>query len=171
MNVSQSARIAAVVVICLTMTGRMSADKRHESLSTSGAAAIRALLQRYRTAWLAGDANAVRGAFTQDAVLMPHHGLSPVVGMQAITDFWWPAGTSKTTITKFTQTIDEIDGRGELAYVRGRSEVSWRVEDQGQTQKWRTGGNFMAILKSQADGNWLISRLIWDDPPNELLKD
>jgi ketosteroid isomerase-like protein len=66
------------------------------------------------------------------------------------------------------QIVDEIGGDGALAYVRGRSEVAWSVEDQGKIQHWHNGGNFMAILRKQADGRWLMSHLIWDDPPNQL---
>ena len=128
---------------------------------------IRNLLEQYRAAWLSNDPDAIRHCFTQDAVLMPHHGLEPIVGMKAINDFWFPATRAKTTILKFVRTIDEIGVDGSLAYARGRSEVAWRVEDGGKTEDWRTSGNFMAILKKQAHGNWLISHLIWDDLPNE----
>lgn len=50
----------------------------------------------------------------------------------------------------------------------GRSEVAWSVEDQGKVQHWHNAGNFMAILRKQPDGKWLMSHLIWDDPPNQL---
>jgi uncharacterized protein (TIGR02246 family) len=128
---------------------------------------IRNLLEQYRAAWLSNDPDAIRHCFTQDAVLMPHHGLEPIVGMKAINDFWFPATRAKTTILKFVRTIDEIGVDGSLAYARGHSEVAWRVEDGGKTEDWHTSGDFMAILKKQAHGNWLISHLIWDDSPNE----
>jgi uncharacterized protein (TIGR02246 family) len=164
-----AARFAIFAVLCIALTVRGSAQPdQRETLSASDVAGIRADLQRYRSGWLTNDADAVRKSFTKDAVLMPHHGLAPVVGMAAINDFWWPASATRTTITKFEQTIDEIGGDGKLAYVRGRSEVAWRVEDQGKIQHWHNSGNFMTILKKQADGGWRISHLIWDDPPNQL---
>jgi uncharacterized protein (TIGR02246 family) len=136
-------------------------------LSASDVAAIRAVLERYRVGWLAGNPDTVRSCFAQDAVLLPHHGVLPVVGMAAINEFWFPASSAKTTITKFVQTLDEVGGEGTLAYVRGRSEVAWRAEDGAHSQNWRNGGNFLAVLKKQADGKWLMSHLIWDDPPNQ----
>lgn len=136
-------------------------------LSSSDNAAIRVVLEGYRTGWLANNAEAVCGSFTQDAVLMPHHGVPPVVGMAAINDFWFPASSTKTTITKFAQTLDEVGGDRDLAYVRGTSEVAWTVEADGKLEHWRNGGNFLAILKKQPDGKWLMSHLIWDDPPNQ----
>jgi uncharacterized protein (TIGR02246 family) len=138
-----------------------------KSLSPTDVAAIRALLERYRMGWLAGNPDTVRRCFTQDAVLLPHHGVLPVVGMAAINEFWFPASSAKTTITKFVQMLDEVGGEGTLAYVRGRSEVAWRVDDGANSQNWRNGGNFLAVLKKQSDGKWLMSHLIWDDPPNQ----
>jgi uncharacterized protein (TIGR02246 family) len=129
--------------------------------------AIQALLEQFRNGWLTGNSDAVRSTFTRDAVLMPHHGVPPVVGMPAINEFWWPANSPKTTITGFTQTLDEIGGNGSIGYVRGRSEVAWNIETGKDTENWRTGGNFMAVVRKQADGKWLISHLIWDDPPNQ----
>jgi len=137
------------------------------SLLPSDVAAIRAVLERYRVGWLAGNPDTVRSCFAQDAVLLPHHGVLPVVGMAAINEFWFPASSPKTTITKFVQTLDEVGGEGTLAYVRGRSEVAWTVEETAKSQNWRNGGNFLAVLKMKGDGKWLMSHLMWDDPPNQ----
>jgi ketosteroid isomerase-like protein len=101
---------------------------------------------------------------------MPAHGNPSVVGMSAIKEYWWPASTSKTTITKFVQTLDEVGGDGTLAYARGTSDVEWRTEDKGTAQSWQNGSSFMFLLKRQADGRWLISHLIWDAGANQLLK-
>jgi len=138
-------------------------------LSPSDETALKAVLEKYRTGWLSGDTDAVRSSFTDDAVLMPHHGNPPVVGKVAINEFWFPASSTKTKITKFAQTLDEVSGEGTLAYVRGKSEVAWTVEDHGKSQRWRNAGNFLAIFRKQVDGKWLISRLIWDDPPNQRI--
>jgi len=131
---------------------------------------IKSVLEKYRTAWLANDADGVRATFTKDAVLMPHHGLKPIVGMAAINEFWWPATTAKTTILKFVRTIEEVGGNASLAYARGGSEVEWKTEDRGKTESWRTAGNYLAVLKRQTDGRWLISHLIWDDIPNQRIE-
>lgn len=137
------------------------------TLPARDVSAIRNVLEHYRTSWLSNNADGVRENFTQDAVLMPHHGLQPVVGMKAISEFWFPPTSAKTTILKFVQTVDEVGGHDIVAYVRGRSEVAWKVEDNGKTENWGNAGNYMAIFEKQADGKWLISHLIWDDPPNQ----
>ena len=40
--------------------------------------AVRALDQAYVAAWLAGDEKALSSLFTDDAVVIPHHGDAPV---------------------------------------------------------------------------------------------
>jgi uncharacterized protein (TIGR02246 family) len=158
----------AIAILILTFASESPANSdRNNSLAASDAAAIRSVLERYRTGWLAGDAGAVRSVFTEDAVLLPHHGVPPVVGMAAINEFWFPAGSTKTTITKFVQTLDEVGGDAIFAYVRGRSEVEWTIQDGATKQNWRNAGNFLAIFKKQTDGRWLMSHLIWNDPPNQ----
>ena len=156
----------ATLILALVPNACARTDKR-APLSASDVAAIRAVLERYRVGWLAGNPDTVRSCFAQNAVLLPHHGVLPVVGMAAINEFWFPASSAKTTIIKFVQTLDEVGGEGTLAYVRGRSEVAWTVEETAKSQNWRNGGNFLAVLKKQADGKWLMSHLIWDDPPNQ----
>lgn len=169
MRSSTAVRLTAFALLSIAPILNASAEsEQHETLPASDMSSIRAVLARYRSGWLANDANVVRGTFTKDAVLMPHHGLAPVVGMAAINEFWWPASVSKIVITRFVQTVDEIGGDGKLAYMRGKSEVAWNVEDHGKVEHWHNHGNFMAILRKQADGKWLMSHLIWDDPPNQL---
>ncbi len=135
-------------------------------LSPRDAVSVRAVMEKYRTAWLANDAAGVRSVFTPDAVIMPHHGLAPAVGMNAINNFWFPPGAAKTTILKYVRPIDEIGGDAGLAYVRGRSEIAWKVEDKGKTENWKTSGSYLAILTRQTDGQWRITHMIWDDLPN-----
>ncbi|MGA8222962.1 MAG: SgcJ/EcaC family oxidoreductase [Candidatus Acidiferrales bacterium] len=168
MKKSNYSTLSAIAVLTLAFVSTASTNSdKCKSLSAADTAAIRSVLQHYREGWLAGDADAVRRTFTQDAVLLPHHGVPPVVGMAAINEFWFPTSSTKTTITKFLQTIDELAGDESLAYVRGRSEVEWTLEDGGKAQSWRNAGNFLAVLKKQADGKWLVSHLIWDDAPNQ----
>ena len=156
-----------IITILALVCGASANSDKTKTLSAGDAIAIRAVLERYRASWLSGDNDSVRSSFTHDAVLLPHHGVPPVVGITAINEFWFPSSSTKTTITKFVQTVDEIGGDGILAYVRGRSEVAWTVEDNGKKENWRNAGNFLAIFKKQANGKWLISHLIWNDPPNE----
>lgn len=161
---------ATVLLVCsLMFLIAPTATATDTSFSPDDRIAIQAVLEQFRNGWLSGNADAVRNTFTADAVLMPHHGVLPVVGMAAINEFWWPAGSVKTTITRFTQTIDEIGGEGRIAYLRGRSDVAWTIQSKEGVEKWQNRGNFMALLRKQPNGKWLMSHLIWDDPPNQRL--
>lgn len=156
-------------LIFFVLFGKTATQAKDTLLSANDQTGIQAVLERFRNGWLSGNADAVRSTLTNDAVLMPHHGVRPVIGMAAINEFWWPVNTPKTRITRFVQNLDEIGGNGNLGYVRGRSEVAWSIESKKGTEKWRTGGNFMALLRKQTNGSWLMSHLIWDDPPNERI--
>ena len=158
------------VVLFLVVSIGVSAKDHPTTLSASDGSAVRAVLERYRTTWLANDEGGVVSTFTRDAVLMPAHGNAPVSGTNAIKEYWWPVSTTKTTITKFVQTLDEVGGSGNLAYARGTSDVEWSTEDKGTIQNWQNGSSFMFLLKRQADGTWLISHLIWDAGENKQLK-
>jgi hypothetical protein len=57
-------------------------------LPLSDRVAIQKLLEQFRKGWVSGNADAVRNTFASDAVLMPHHGVPPVVGTAAIKEFW-----------------------------------------------------------------------------------
>lgn len=141
-----------------------------EALNRDEITSIRKVMESYRNAWLANDVEGVLGCFTQDAVLMPHHGVEPVEGMKAIREFWFPDTMAKTTILKFVRSVDEVGGEGGIAHMRGHGEVAWRVEGKGAAVEWRTHGTYLAILKKQGNGKWLITHMIWDDVPNERVK-
>ncbi|MGH9603555.1 MAG: YybH family protein [Terriglobales bacterium] len=141
-----------------------------DMLTTQDREAITQVKATYRKAWLAGDAEGVRNLFTKDAVLMPHHGVPAVVGVKAINDFWWPAKSPKTVITKLEVPIEEISGDGRMALVRGRSEVAWTVEDQGKLTTFANSGTYLTALRKLPDGAWKITHHMWDDPPTQLVQ-
>src|SRR5690349_5827013 len=91
------------------------------------AEAIREVHAEYRRAWLANDSEGVLRLFTPDAVLVPHHGLPAVVGVEAIRAFWFAPGP-RTTITRLDLDLDEVSVSGSTAVVRGRSQVGWTIE-------------------------------------------
>src|SRR3954462_246374 len=137
------------------------------SLSAEDSVAVRAVLERYRTTWLANDENGVLSTFAKNAVLMPAHGGLPVEGLTEIKKYWWPQSTTKTTITKFVQKLEEVGGNEGLVYARGTSDVEWTSENGGTTQEWQNDSSFLFLLKREADGAWRISHLIWDAGENK----
>lgn len=140
-----------------------------DTLTLQDREAISQVKAEYKRAWLAGDAEGVRSLFTKDAVLMPHHGVPPQVGMKAINEFWFPANSPKTVITKLEVPIDDITSDGRTAVVRGRSEVAWTIEDQGKITTYANGGTYLTVMRKLADGSWKITHHMWDDPPNRVV--
>src|SRR5215470_4109750 len=163
-------RLITSIVLWTTCASVATAQAPTQDLSAADSAAVRAVLERYRTTWLANDESGVVSTFARDAVLMPAHGNPSIAGTAAIKQYWWPASTTKTTITKFVQTLDEVGGSGALAYARGTSDVEWSTEDKGTAQSWQNGSSFLFLLRRQENGTWLISHLIWDAGENRLLK-
>ena len=163
------ARFASPALAALAISGAaaLGAPDSSPPLSPADRERIRFVSQAYCDAWLKNDEAAVLRLFTKDAVLLPHHGLDPVVGEEAIRAFWFPKGGPPTTVTKLTQTVDEIGGSGDFAYLRGRSAVSWVSGTAAAAKTSSNAGTFLNILRRQPDGSWRITHQMWDDPPNQ----
>lgn len=132
------------------------------SINAADRRAIEAVLDEYVAAWLAGDAERVLRTLTPDAVLIPHHGLPPVVGDKAIRAFWWPPKAPPTTIDRFELKHAEIGGDGSFAFARGTQTLEWTTG----AKKSSTRGNHMTLLRRGPDGRWRISHQMWGDPAN-----
>ena len=132
------------------------------------ARAIRAVHDTYRRAWLANDAEGVMGLFAPEAVLLPHHGLQPVVGSEQIRAFWFAPGPP-TTIIRLDLELDDIAVREDTGIVRGHSQVEWSVQKGETLERWANAGTFLTVLHRGTDGVWRITHHMWDDPPNQRL--
>src|SRR5262245_14027833 len=75
-----------------------SGDASDRQLAEADVAAIHAVIEAFRVAWLAGDKTGVLNTFTDDAVLAPHHGDPPIVGKRAIEAYWFPAASAGATV-------------------------------------------------------------------------
>ena len=121
---------------------------------------VKAAHQAYVEAWLSNDPKAIMATLTDDAILMPHHGVAPVVGKDAIQAFWFPPDAPPTKVTRIVNSVTEVDGQGDLAFVWGRSELVFEYD--GKT--YSNEGNYLSILRRGDDGRWRISRRMWNDP-------
>lgn len=137
-----------------------------EPLTAADRQVIAAHIETYRTAWLAGDAAAVKALFYPDAVFLPHHGLSPVIGLDALSAFWWPPDGPKVEITRFELPTERIEGTRELVYAWGRQVLEWTQTDSKGVIRTRTRGNHLTIFRRTSEG-WKIALQMSDDVPNE----
>ena len=130
------------------------------ALTPADLASVRSVMATYRDAWMAADRAAVLALFTDDAVLLPHHGDDPVVGRAAIERFWWPARSPPFTLNRMEVTVDQAGGDCAVAFARGTDEIAWTSE--GRTHQQR--GTYLNVLRKEGDGTWRISHHMWDDP-------
>lgn len=135
-------------------------------LSAADRQAIAAQIGVYRTAWLEGDAARVKSLFLADAVFLPHHGLEPVVGLEALSAFWWPPGGTPFRILRFDLETTRIEGAGDLAYAWGRQVLEWSQADAQGERRLRTRGNHLTVFRRTPAG-WRIELQMSDDEPTE----
>ena len=124
---------------------------------------IEAVRAAYVQAWLADDTSAVLATLDTAAMLLPP-GRLPLKGEREICAFWWPSDGSRTTITAFDWTLDEMVGTREMAFTRGISTVEWRYEKDTVRAQQTTRSTTLTILVRGTDGRWRILRQMWGPP-------
>ena len=115
--------------------------------------AIHALGQAWADGAKANDWAAVAALYSADGILMPPN--APAVeGRQNIQDFLaaFPA------VTDMQLEDVDVDGCGDLAYVRGVYSMTMTVGEAPVTDT----GKYVTILKKQADGSWSMYRDIYN---------
>ena len=156
------AMLAAVLTLVSLLSSAEGSDCS-ATLSAKDTAAIRAVIEAYRTSWLRGDARGVLATLAPDAVLLPAHGAPPVVGTAAITAYWWPPQAPAFEITKLDITIEGIQGDCRIASVYGHDDVAWTMMENGVKKPHGHPGTYLNVLTKMPDGSWRIARHMWDD--------
>lgn len=133
-------------------------------LSEEDVATIRDLSeQEVVEALLAEDWDRFVAAFTEDAVRMPPN--EPLQRGREVIRNWAEVNWGPLTTTEFTMTVEELDGRGDLAYVL--VSYSATVQVPGMPEAVKDVGKGVIIVRKQDDGGWLASVSIYnaDSPP------
>lgn len=130
------------------------------TLSDADRRAIHALDSTYVGGWLRGDSTVVLGTLTPDAVLLPA-GRRPLVGLDSIRNYWWPKDGSRTDILAFVSRIEEIEGDGNLAYLRGIDSISFTYTRDTVTTTSTNLAITLAVLTRSSTGQWRIARKMW----------
>ncbi len=147
--------IPLVFLLCFTFVCQQGEEVAEEvgvkALSDEDVAAIKETIQAFVKADLEGDWDSFFATFTDDVVWMwPNQPATE--GLQALKEqpSWTPA------VEKDISTI-EIDGRDDLAYIRGS--LSILLDFEGAVEE---KVKFLMILRKQANKSWLISRFCWN---------
>jgi ketosteroid isomerase-like protein len=120
--------------------------------------ALREATDQYRDAEAVNDWEAVTMLYTDSAIRMLPQGPT-IQGREAILREF---ESRPHAITEYDQRMEEFDGFGDVAYVRGV--FSYAVNIEGKNSSGT--GKYIAIYRRQSDGTWLIDRDIFnfDEP-------
>lgn len=94
--------------------------------------------------------------YASDAVLMPP-GQTAVVGQQAIRA--WHQALYEREGFQGASTVEEVETFGDWGFARGK--YSGVVTSKTGGKASRVSGNFLVVVRRQADGAWKIAREIW----------
>lgn len=118
-------------------------------LSDADQAALRSLAKTWDEVGLSGDFDRGAATLTDDFTLvLPEQG--PVDGKAA----WRELANTFPKMVESDTTIEEIDGGGDIAFVRGRSAIAFEIDGGVH----RNTSRYLVICRRQADGSWLASR-------------
>jgi len=124
-------------------------------LTTDEIAAIQDIQQRFVAGLVGRDFDAVVALYTEDAVFMPPN--QPAVRGRAALKTWM-AAFPRVTACKLN--TERIDGRADLAYVRGGFEMT--LHPEGAPEPVISRGKFLEIRRRQANGEWLLETDIFN---------
>ena len=125
------------------------------TLSSADHEAIRAVSERFSALLVGRDFAALAQLYTQDAVVMPPH--QPAVRGRAAFENWI---ATFPRVSRFTLKNEEIDGRADVAYVRGTYTMT--IHPEGAPGPVEDVGKYLEIRKRQPDGSWLLAADIFN---------
>ena len=143
--------LPALAALAVTMMACQPAGPPSEADDAS----IRESTDSFVQAALSSDWSTWARMYTENAVLMPPNA-SLVQGRSAI-QAW---GEDFPTLTDFSLTVVEIDGRGDLAFVRGTYSITFVPE--GAEQSTTDTGKYVEVRRRQPDGSWPMVVDIWN---------
>jgi ketosteroid isomerase-like protein len=120
------------------------------SLSEQDVRTIRELSTNFMEFMVKKDFSRADEVYTEDAVLMPPD-FGAVTGLAAIKDFLG----GFPPIHEFENVVDDVDGRGDMAYVRGHFRMVMMPEAGAEPVVEE--GQYLEIRKRQDDGSWPIA--------------
>ncbi len=128
--------------------------KPPQPISDADKAALRAAHDKFAEQALAKNWSAIAGMYAENATVLPPN-QAAVSGRAAIQAFF----TSFPTTTAFKVTVDEVDGLGDLAYVRGTYDLTLTIP--GAPGPVNDHGKYLDVDRRNADGTWSLTNDMW----------
>ncbi len=126
-----------------------------EAISDADVAKIRALAAEFARAAVARSDSATAAQYTENAVFMPPN--QPAVEGRVAIQAWFKAFPP---MSAFRLMVLDVDGRGDLAYARGRYTLT--IAAAGKRPAVEDRGKFVEVRRRQADGRWLMTADIFN---------
>ena len=149
--------VALTAVACAPVEEQPEPVEEAAATTEADAAAIDQVRERFAAAFNAGDAGAVAGLYTDDAMRMPPNEPA-VVGREAIlsrfeAEFAEFAG-------QLANPAEEIHVAGDWAFLRGTYTMTLTPSAGGEPTQ--DTGKYLVVVQRQPDGTWLTKREIWN---------
>ena len=128
---------------------------RSASFTPGEIEAIKGFYPPWKACILEQDFEGITRFYTEDAVVMPPN--QPTIRGRTEVKSWMEA-FPKVTEAEFE--IDEVEGLGDFAFVRGRYSLTMEIE--GAPGPVQDRGKFIEIRERQPDGRWLLARDIFN---------
>lgn len=124
------------------------------AITAEDKAAIQALSDSFGTAMKAGDWDTLASAYAEDAIMYPPDAPA-VTGREAIKKSF----SEFPPVKDFVAEIHEVEGYGDLAYLRGSAVLTITLPDGKEAKE---SGKYIEIYRKQPDGKWLMVRDIYN---------
>ena len=125
---------------------------------------IEMLDRKYVESWFSDNPQqAVLDVFENGVVFIPHHGDTPVVGLEELKSFLWPE-SGKGIVHSFNHYPSAIDGNNHIAWVYGRFDLKYSWVVDSDTTTTTNEGNYLLIARKQENAKWKIASFISNDP-------
>jgi len=137
------------LALALASVACQPAAQQTAALSDDDVAAIRLMLDGVLEGELAGDWEGLNKYFAEDVVFYGPN-MPPIEGFDAFLKF---AQAAEMKVSELSVDVQETDGRGDLAFVRG---LYSEVMSVGGAEPTAVEGKWIWILRKQADGAWKV---------------
>ena len=118
-------------------------------------AGIRSALDQMEEAYWTGDTKLMLGILAEDAVLLPPD-QEPIIGREALQERYTRLFAERRV--KMSMGIDELRVADNWAVIVGSTNNPG--DDEAATK-------FLMVFDRATDGSWKLSRLIWNDNPDD----
>ena len=142
--------VAAALACAPADNSSSSASQVPCTLPAADIEAIHGMRATHAAEVLGADWETMIASHSPEVVLMPPN-LADIVGHEAVLDY------VKTfpPMEEFDLTFEEVDGCGDLAYVRGRYSIAMQPPESAELV--RDTGRWIWILRKNPEGDWIVT--------------